>query len=388
MKFDLIVIGGGASGMMCALTAGRRGRSVLVLDHADRVCKKVLASGGGRCNCTNINTNHTNYISSNPDFCRSALAGYRPSDFLRLMEGHNIRWQEEDDGRVFCTDGSSKIVNMLLEECRAAGVKISVNSQIIKIKKRENFIVVTKRGTIECSSLVIGAGGLSYKDLGASAYGFNLAEDLGHKNTRLKPGLVPLIWSKDDLAAYSMLSGITLKCSVKYAKKIFRGSMLFTQKGISGPVILQASLYWQDGEQLGIELLPDIDALELLMQNRQRKIMLKNLLSAYLASGFCEAWTEANNFNRQLNACSERELRRIADALKNWTIRPHGTEGFRKAEVTLGGVDTADISSKTMESNIVQGLYFSGEVMDVTGQLGGYNLHWAWASGHAAGENA
>lgn len=387
MKIDVIIIGGGASGLMCAQTAGRRGRSVLVLDHADRVCKKVLASGGGRCNCTNLTVSHQNYASANPHFCRSALATYSPADFLRLMDEHSIRWQQEDEGRIFCADGSSKIVNMLLEECRAARVKISVNSEIIKIKKKENFVVVTKRGTLECSSLVIACGGLSYKDLGASAYGFNLAEDFGHRITELRPALVPFIWSKSDLASYSRLSGVTIKCALKHAKKTFRSSLLFTHKGISGPAAFQSSIYWKDGDQLTVNLLPDTDALELLMQNRHRKIMLQNLLSSYLPASFCEAWTEANGFSRQLNACSEKELRRIADALKNWRIAPHGTEGYRKAEVTLGGVDTADISSKTMESKIVKDLYFCGEVMDVTGMLGGYNLHWAWASGHAAGES-
>ncbi|MCE5312361.1 MAG: NAD(P)/FAD-dependent oxidoreductase [Nitrospiraceae bacterium] len=387
MKFDVIIIGGGASGLMCALTAGRRGRSVLVLDHADRVCKKVLASGGGRCNCTNLRMSHAHYISSNPDFCRSALAGYSPADFLRLMDEYSIRWHEEDEGRVFCTDGSAKIANMLLEECRAARVKINVNTQIIKAKKKENFIVVTKRGTMESSSLVIAAGGLSYKDLGASAYGFNLAEDFGHKITTLRPGLVPLIWSKDDLAAYGDLSGVTIRCSIRHAKRKFTGNILFTHKGLSGPAALQASLYWQDGDKLTIDLLPEMDIPEMLMSNRHRKVMLQNLLSSHLPSSFCEAWTKTNGFSRQLNACSEKELCRIAELLKNWTVEPHGTEGYRKAEVTLGGVDTADISSKTMESKIINGLYITGEVMDVTGQLGGYNLHWAWASGRAAGEN-
>lgn len=388
IKKDVIIIGAGASGMICAIESGKRGRSILVLDHAPKIGKKIRISGGGSCNFTNINTSHTNFISNNPHFCKSALSRFTPDNFIALLQKHGVKYEERAQGQLFCANSSEEIIRMLENESKDAGVNIILNCQIQDVEKEDSFIVSTNHGIFESDSLVIATGGLSYPQIGASGIGYNIAKQFGLKITEIKPALVPFIFSPEDLKMFGELSGISIDAAIKCNKIEFRGSILFTHRGLSGPAILQTSSYWKEGDTLVIDLLPDFDIYSIFTEKQQNKtkIEMHNVLSEYLPSRFAKIWSFLNILSKPVNQYNEKELRNIAQQLKNWEIKPKSTEDFKTAEVTVGGIDTNELSSKTMESRKVKGLYFTGEVIDVTGQLGGYNLQWAWASGFVAGQ--
>lgn len=388
MKADVIVIGAGASGLMCAMEAGKRGRSVLVLEHTDRVCNKVRISGGGRCNFTNRICTKENYLSRNPHFCTSALSRFTPSDFIAMLERRRIRYQEQDAGRLFCTESSREIVDMLQVGCDRASVKFLLNCKVVEIRKEERFSVSTSRGVLDCESLVIATGGLSMPAIGATNFGYEVARQFGMKVTPLMPALTPLRFNREEREVFGVLSGVSIDANVRYKDVSFRDSVLFTHRGLSGPAILQVSSYWDGGAgAIAIDLLPEVDIAGILKSRRNSKMLLSTLLGQHLPGRFVKVWCAARSIDlKPLNQYSIKELDCIADSLHNWLFRPGAAEGFDKAEVTLGGVDTGGLSSKTMESKKTPGLYFLGEVIDVTGQLGGYNLHWAWASGYAAGQ--
>ena len=382
--FDVIVLGGGAAGLMCAAEAGRRGRTVLVIEHAPRVAQKVLISGGGRCNFTNLHAGPEDYISQNPHFCKSVLVRFTPSDFIAMMEEHEIPYHEKKSGQLFCRESSARIVGMLLKRCSDASVEIWVHCRVVTVRKESPFIVETSRGTIQSRSLVVATGGLSHPKLGATDLGYRLAKQFGLKIIPPRPALVPLTFGEKD-RDWSDLAGLSVDAVASGAGHSFRESILFTHRGLSGPAILQASSYWSSAEPITITLSPETDFLKLFEAHRSSRIQMKNLLSNHLPRRFAEKWCERNGLSKALNQYSAGELRRIAADLSSWKITPAGTEGYKTAEVTRGGVDTNDLSSKTMEARKVPGLYFIGEVVDVTGRLGGFNLHWAWASGAAAG---
>ncbi len=387
IRKDVIIIGAGASGMMCAIESGKRGRSVLVLDHAEKTGKKILISGGGSCNFTNINIFSSNYISNNPHFCKSALSRFTPSDFIALLEKYGVKYEEREQGQLFCAS-SEEIVRMLTKESNDAGVSIIINCNILDVKKEDSFIVTTNHDTFESHSLVIATGGLSYPRIGASDAGHRIAEQFGLKVTQLRPALVPFIFSKNDMKIFSELSGISIDASIKCRNMKFRGSVLFTHRGLSGPAVLQISSYWKEGDAIVIDLLPEIDIYGIFVSRQlaRSKIDMHNLLSEYLPSRLAKVWCASKIQSKPVNQYNDKELKSIVHQTHNWEIRPESTENYMTAEVTLGGVDTDELSSRTMESKKIKGLYFTGEVIDVTGQLGGYNLHWAWASGFAAGQ--
>ncbi len=399
MKSDVIIIGSGAAGLMCALQAGGRGRSVVLLDHSKKLAEKIRISGGGNCNFTNLDVKPENYISSNPHFCRSALSRYTPQDFIALLYKHNISFHEKTLGQLFCDEGSETIINMLRTECDAAGVKRYMSCEVEEIKhtpyapnvgggKKAKFYVSTSRGEFEAVSLVIATGGLSIPKTGATPYGYHVAEQFGIPITKLKAGLVPLTFAPDDWKPYADLTGVSFPVIVTVGKQSFREDMLVTHRGLSGPAILQASSYWQHGEALHINLLPDCDMETLLTEQKASKKLLSNYLTQWFPKSFADVWCEENKTfeNKPLNQYNDKQRKVIAGQLHDWQVTPSGTMGYAKAEVTCGGIDTHALSSKTMECNDVPGLYFIGEVVDVTGQLGGYNFQWAWASGYAAGQ--
>lgn len=389
IKKDVIIIGAGASGMMCAIGSGKRGRSVLVLDHAEKTGKKIRISGGGKCNFTNTGINPANYISDNPHFCKSAISRFTPFDFISMLKKHGIGYEEREDGQLFCTS-SLEIIKFFEKECYDVGVQIILNCHIRDVKKNDFFIISTDQGIFASPSLVIATGGLSYPKIGASGIGYTIAEQFGHRVTKLRPGLVPFVFSSNDVKIFGELSGISIPGSVKCNKTEFKGNILFTHKGLSGPAILQISSYWKEGDTVIIDLLPGIDIYGIFIerQKNKSKIDIHNLLSEYLPSRFAKLWCSSNIELKPVNQYNEKELRKISHKIHNWEIKPGSTEGYSTAEVTLGGISTDELSSRTMESLKVRGLYFTGEIIDVTGQLGGYNLHWAWASGFAAGQYA
>lgn len=386
MKTDVIVIGAGASGLMCAMEAGKRGRAVLVLEHTERICSKIRISGGGRCNFANTNVSRENYISNNPHFSTSALSRFTPMDFMSMLGKHGIRFQERDAGQLFCNGSSQEIMDMLRAECDKVAVKFLLSCKISGVEKKAGFSVSTNLGIFDCESLVIATGGLSLPNIGATNFGYAIAKQFGIKVTALRPALTPLKFSQTDAELFGSLAGASIDSIVRYKSAKFRGNVLFTHKGLSGPAILQVSSYWDRNGSITIDLLPDVDIHGVLVEKRHSKMLLATLLDQYLPGRFVQIWCDLYCKSKPLNQYSLKELDSIARSLHEWRIRPAGTEGFNKAEVTLGGVDTSELSSKTMESKKVSGLYFVGEVIDVTGQLGGYNLHWAWASGHAAGQ--
>ncbi|MBM4135556.1 MAG: NAD(P)/FAD-dependent oxidoreductase [Nitrospira sp.] len=388
IKKDVIIIGAGAAGLMCAIEAGKRNRSALVLEHMDKIGKKIRVSGGGRCNFTNINLRPDDYLSANPHFCKSALARFTPYDFIGMVERHGIEYYEKEKGQLFCRGTSGDIVRMLYEECCNAGVEMRMNCRVRSITKAGHFYVSTNLGRIEAGSLVIATGGLSYPELGATDMGFRTAARFGLKITHLKPAIVPLVFGRHDLEKFSELSGVSFDAVVGYRGRQFLGEVLFTHRGLSGPAILQVSSYWERGDEITIDLMPDMDAYELFTLKRKSRIELSNLLSEYLPRRFSHRWCELNAPARPLCQYTEKELKDITHQIHHWTIMPAGTEGYRKAEITAGGIDTDELSSKTMEAKKVPGLYFVGEVVDVAGQLGGYNLQWAWSSGFVAGQYA
>jgi predicted Rossmann fold flavoprotein len=386
INFDVIIIGAGAAGLMCAIEAGRRGRNVLVIEHAEKAGKKILISGGGRCNFTNIYASHENYICSNPHFHKSALARYTPHDFISLVEKHGIKYHEKKLGQLFCSESSRQIVEMLEAECRKANVKIALNCKISSIEKNEAFEIKSNTGGFTCSSLVVACGGASIPKMGASEFGYKLAKQFGLKLVEYVPALVPLTMDEKHLKKYGILSGVSMDSEVSLGEISFRENILFTHRGFSGPAILQISSYWKHGETITINLLPATDILNEFHKNPENNTSVINFLPQFLPKRFLEAWCGEPVFFKPVSRLTEAEAEKIKHALGNWQVKPSGTEGFAKAEVTTGGVSTDELSSKTMESKKVGGLYFIGEVVDVTGWLGGYNFQWAWASGYAAGQ--
>ena len=386
---DAIVIGAGAAGLMAAITAGRRGLRVLVVDHANKVGKKILMSGGGRCNFTNTGTTPANYLSANPHFCKSALARYTPWQFIELVERHGIKYHEKELGQLFCDESSKQVVAMLLHECAAAGVEVRTQCAIERVEHMDDgrFRLHTAQGRLVAPALVVASGGLSIPSMGASGFGYALAKQSGHAVLPTRAGLVPLTLTGKHAERLQELAGVSLPIEARCNDASFRNFMLVTHRGISGPSILQISSYWQPGDDLRLDLLPGQDANTLLLQwqatrrDAELKTLLGEVLPKRFAQRLCEHWIASKPL-RQYNAP---ELRGIAELLSSWPLVASGTEGYRTAEVTLGGVDTDGLSSSTMMSKRVPGLYFIGEVVDVTGWLGGYNFQWAWASGHAAG---
>ena len=392
--FDVVVIGAGAAGLMCALTAGQRGLRVAVLESANKPGKKILMSGGGRCNFTNTGAGPGQFLSANPHFCKSALARYTPAHFIELVERHRIAYHEKELGQLFCDDSSKQIVKLLLDECEGAGVHLRTECRIERVvhadngpASNRNFRLHTSQGAFSAGALVVASGGLSIPSLGGSGFGYELARQFGHDVLPTRAGLVPLTLSGKHLERLHDLSGVAVPVEARCNGASFRNFMLLTHRGVSGPAILQISSYWQPGDDLHLDLLPghDIPALLAEWQAKRRDAELKTLLGEVLPRRFaqrlCEHWLPSKPL-RQYNAP---EMRDIADLLGSWPLVASGTEGYRTAEVTLGGVDTDGVSSSTMQSKRVPGLYFVGEVLDVTGWLGGYNFQWAWASGHAAG---
>jgi predicted Rossmann fold flavoprotein len=386
---DVLIIGGGAAGLLCAIEAGKRGRRVMVLEHAERVGKKIAISGGGRCNFTNTNTSPDNFISANPHFCKSALARYTPSDFISLVEKHGIPYHEKKLGQLFCDEGSRRIIEMLLHECSAAGVEIRCGAAVRCVKKNANFEVETATGSVTAQSLVVATGGLSIPTLGATDFGYRMARQFSLAIQETRPALVPFTLSSQAQSELTPLSGISVDALVGCCGQQFRENVLVTHRGLSGPAILQISSYWQPGASIAINLLPEHDAGTLLRerQNQDRELELANFLSRFLPRRFAHAWCALNAPSQPLKRFTRAQLADISERLNHWEIVPSGTEGYKKAEVTAGGVATGELSSQTMEVKTVPGLYFIGEVVDVTGQLGGYNFQWAWASGYAAGQS-
>ncbi|HEX8140393.1 MAG TPA: NAD(P)/FAD-dependent oxidoreductase [Pyrinomonadaceae bacterium] len=383
---DVIVLGGGAAGLFCAIEAGKRGRSTLVIEHSERVGKKIVISGGGRCNFTNLNTGPDNFLSANPNFAKSALARYTPRDFIELVERHRIPYHEKKLGQLFCDDSSRRIIRMLLDECESAGVEIRLNCRVSGVEKNARFTVETNQGIFSSEALVVATGGLSVPPTGATDFGYSLARRFGLALVETRPALVPLTFAPNKLEELKALSGVSVDAVVSGGGAQFRENILLTHRGVSGPAILQISSYWKRGEPISINLLPEADALSLLESKRRSGMELANLLGQHLPRRFAHAWSNLYAPSRPLNRYSTKELAEIARALHDWRLYPDGTEGYRKAEVTAGGVDTDELSSRTMEARRVPGLYFIGEVVDVTGQLGGYNFQWAWASAYAAGQ--
>ena len=387
-NFEVVIIGAGAAGLMCALTAGQRGRRALIIDHTSRVGEKILISGGGSCNFTNLHLEPKHYVSNNSHFCKSAINRFNQYDFIALVEKHGVAYQERNFGQLFCDGNSREILDLLLKECRMAGVRIQTQCSIKNIEKEKYFTVNTLTENYVAESLVIATGGLSMQSIGASCFGHEVAKQFGLNVVCCQPGLVPLTFSKGDLGNYGDLSGISLDASVSCNGKSFKDAILFTHRGLSGPAILQISNYWQPGDEITINLLPNIDLISIIKQwqKERPKAELKNLIGRLLTRRLAHRWMELYYENKPVNQYKEREINEVANFFHSWHFRPSGTEGYKVAEVTIGGVDTNELSSKTFEARNVKGLYFIGEVLDVTGWLGGYNLQWAWSSGFCAGQ--
>jgi len=380
--FDVVIVGAGAAGLFCAIHAGRGGCRVLLLDHANRIGKKILISGGGRCNFTNLHTSAGNFLSANPHFAKSALSRYTPADFLELVEQHQIPWHEKTLGQLFCDRAASDIVSMLEQECAAAGVTVLLSTRVREVFQEDGFRLETDRGVFAGRSLVIATGGLSIPKLGATPFGYQIAQQFGLRVQPCRPALVPLTFFPEDLTRYADLAGVSTEVVTSAGSAQFREKLLFTHRGISGPAVLQVSSYWQPGKAVVVDLAPDrVWTGELRSQPQRdlagaratiRRVLPHRLADRWLALYPPSSWTNQG-------------LEEVESALHRWTVFPSGTEGYEKAEVTAGGVDTAELSARTMESRKVPGLYFIGEVVDVTGHLGGFNFQWAWASGAAAG---
>lgn len=377
-EFDVIVLGAGAAGLMCAVRAGERGRCVLLLDHAEKVGKKILISGGGRCNFTNLDSRPEAFLSTNPHFCRSALARYTQHDFIALVAKHGIAWHEKTLNQLFCDGSARQIVAMLLDECRAAAVDVRVAHRVTNVEKADRFTVTTERGAFTSRSLVLATGGLSIPKMGATGFAHDIARRFGLRLTETRPALVPLTLSVPDL------SGVSLEVVARLDRTAFREAMLFTHRGLSGPAILQISSYWRAGREIAIDLLPDIDPGDFLKERKRTRprAELRTVLGELMPQRLAHALAD----DGVLGDRRDKDLEALAARLKAWKVTPTGSEGYAKAEVTVGGVDTGDLSSRTMEAGKVPGLYVIGEAVDVTGWLGGYNFQWAWSSGWAAGD--
>ncbi|MBX9948138.1 MAG: NAD(P)/FAD-dependent oxidoreductase [Candidatus Obscuribacterales bacterium] len=388
LKFDVVVIGAGGAGMMCAIHAGRRGRKVALVDHATVIGRKILISGGGRCNFTNIHAGPDNYVSNNPHFHKSALSRYSPGDFIEMVEKHKIAYHEKKLGQLFCDGSASQIVDMLVNECEKTGAQF-FKGRIIKEVARDSdgFLIHTNTETFSCQSLVIATGGLSIPQIGATGFGYQIAQQFDLKVVETNPALDGFNFSAADLSKFRELTGVSVDSIVSVNKAAFRENILFTHTGLSGPASLQASLYWKKGNSISINIAPDIDPVgyfnERFADGSNKEV--KNILAEIIPRRLAEILCQMENIKGNVSELSEAKMRALTARLENWQITPQGTVGYKKAEVTRGGVDTNALSSTTMEAKKVPGLYFIGEVVDVTGQLGGYNFQWAWASGHAAG---
>lgn len=386
---DVIIIGASAAGLMCGIEAAKRGREVLMLDHANKAGKKILMSGGGRCNFTNYDVSSENYISHNPHFVKSALSRFTQWDFIAMVDAYNIPYHEREHGQLFCDESSKDILNLLLNECRQAKVQIQLNINIIKIEKLDDgFTITSDSGSYYCASLIIASGGLSIPKMGATPFGYKIAEQFNIKLWPTTAGLVPFTLHTHDKETYSELSGIAIDSIVEVKNISFRENILFTHRGLSGPAILQISSYWQAGAAVQINLLPDLDLLEILTEAAasHSQIKLKTLLNKQLPKRLINAFIEEELLNKTLQEISLKQFELVAKQLQAWKLSPNSTEGYRTAEVTIGGVDCDALSSKTFESKSVPGLYFIGEVMDISGWLGGYNFQWSWSSGWCAGQ--
>ena len=390
-KFDVVVLGAGAAGLFCAGIAGQRGLKVLLIDHADKVAEKIRISGGGRCNFSNRDTTPAQFLSANPDYCRSALARYTTADFLDLVRRHGIAFHEKHKGQLFCDDSSEQIIAMLLAECDSGAVQRWQPCAVAALRASDaGFEIDTDRGTVQASQLVVATGGLSIPKIGATDFGYRLARQFGHKIVEPRPALVPLSFDTETWAPFVPLAGASLAVDIATGsarrKTSFREDLLFTHRGLSGPAVLQISSYWQPGEALTIDLLPGADAAQWLREAKQQsKRQLGNALAGLLPQRLADAWLIRLGMDaaKPMPELRDRDLQRLAESLSHWTLTPSGTEGFRKAEVTAGGVDTRELDSRSMASKRQPGLHFIGEVVDVTGWLGGYNFQWAWASAAA-----
>ncbi|MBC7102759.1 MAG: NAD(P)/FAD-dependent oxidoreductase [Parvibaculum sp.] len=386
--YDAIILGAGGAGLFCALTAGRRGRRVLVIDHAKKPAEKIRISGGGRCNFTNIHTSPKNFLSDNPHFCISALSGFTPKDFIAMVDAHGIAWHEKTLGQLFCDSSSQQIIDMLLDECGKAGVTIALETEVKSVSKNERgFTLETSRGRFEARSLVVATGGKSIPKMGATGFGYDLAKQFGLRLIPPRPALVPFTFGPELRATLEGLSGVSVEATVACGSTRFAEALLFTHRGLSGPAILQISSYWREGDEIVVNLCPGHDVFAELRQARtaQPKQDVATALSRLLPKSLAERLCGMAGVEGRLADLSDKRLRALADSVNAWRVKPQGTEGFRTAEVTAGGVDTRFLSSKTMEARDTPGLYFIGEVLDVTGHLGGFNFQWAWASGYAAG---
>jgi predicted Rossmann fold flavoprotein len=387
-KVDVVVLGAGAAGMMCAIEAGRRGRRVVLLDHAERVGKKILISGGGRCNFTNIHCRPENFLSENPHFAKSALARFTPADIVAMIEKHGIRYHEKTLGQLFCDRSAHDVVTMLEQECKEAGVNTITGTRVLSVTRDQHFQIETDATTFEAEAVVVATGGLSIPKMGATGFGYAIAEQFGLRVIECRPGLVPLVFNPENREQWCDLTGLSSEVIAEAGAGrrwgTFREKMLVTHRGLSGPAILQASSYWQPGTAVQIDLAPNVEVMKPLLARNARRdpAAAVQAIRAVLPARMAERWVELHQPNDWTNA----SLIAMEQQLHAWRITPAGTEGYAKAEVTVGGVDTAELDAKTMQSRKVPGLYFIGEVVDVTGWLGGYNFQWAWASGASAGQ--
>lgn len=387
MHYDAIILGAGAAGLMCAAQAGYRGRRVLVLDHAPKAAAKIRISGGGKCNFTNLDVKPENYICANPHFVKSALARFPPLQFIELVERHGIDYEQRAHGQLFTLEGAGKIIAMLRTEADWAGVELELSCSIIQIQANaQGFGLVTTQGAFSCQSLVIATGGLAYPKLKATNFGIKLAEQFGLKVIESRPGLVPLVFKSPWKDWFAELAGLSMEVEICCQGQCFREALLVTHQGISGPAVLQISNYWQPGLPISINLFPGVEVLVQLQQFKAANQTLSKWFGQYWTKRFTQAWLQKYPFENLLANASDKVLEDYAERLTNWTLYPEATAGYDKAEVSLGGVDTNEVSSKTFEAYKQPGLYFIGEVLDVTGHLGGYNFQWAWASGHACGQ--
>ena len=388
-KYDVIVIGAGAAGLMCSFEAGKRGKKVCLLEHSSKIAEKIRISGGGRCNFTNLFSTDSNFISDNKHFCKSAFAKYTQNDFIDLVKKHNIEFFEKKMGQLFCIKSAKDIIDMLVSECINQKVEIFIDTKIKNLFKDENsYIVKTDKGNISSPSIVIATGGLSIPKIGATDFGYQIAKQFNLKVTELTPALVPLVFEKDILDFCKSLAGTSLNASIKINKTVFKEGLIFTHRGLSGPSILQISSYWVKDSPIKINLLPDQD-IEVILKNRRistPKQIVSKILSDYLPNKLSLAICDQLKVKKQIGDTSNQILKKVSNFVNNWTVVPSGTEGYKTAEVTLGGIDTKEISSSTMECKKHPGLYFVGEVLDVTGHLGGHNFQWAWSSGFLAGQ--
>ena len=390
-KYDVIIIGAGAAGMMSAIEAGKRGRKVLLVDHAKKIGEKIRISGGGRCNFTNINTDPSKFISKNPKFVISALSQYTQNDFINLIKKHKIKFHEKKLGQLFCDQSAQQIIDMLLLECQTAKVTLIKETIITEVdKKYDQYFIAAGINKYSCNSLIIATGGLSVPKIGASKFGYDIAKKFNMDIVETLPALVPLTFNEKILATCKELSGLSLEAVVFFNKIFFQEGMLFTHRGLSGPSILQISSYWKLGDNIKINLSPKLDVFKLLEHEKKSnpKQDINNIITEILPKRLASIICKENNVGGNISELSNKILKQLSDSINNWIINPTGSEGYRTAEVTIGGVDTNEISSKTMMSKKNPGLFFIGEVVDVTGHLGGYNFQWAWSSGYVAGQYA